>query len=56
VEDSNNDDEDIFDSKEIVDRLPLDGGELLELLATVRGKIKHYKQVFLKEQQELKGT
>lgn len=51
LEDSNNDDSDIFDSQEIVDRLPADGGELMDLLTSVRAKIKHYKQQFLREQQ-----
>jgi hypothetical protein len=34
-----------------VDRLPGDGGELMELLTAVKGKLKHYRQQFLREQQ-----
>lgn len=56
LEESNGEDLDIFDSQEVIDRLPSDPHELANLLNAVKGKLKLYKQQFLREQQELKGT
>lgn len=56
IEDSEGNDSDIFDSQEIVDRLPECQEELTNLLVGVKGKIKTYKQQFIKEQNELKSN
>lgn len=54
VED-NEDDESIFDDNVIVDKLPEDRGKLRDLLGEVDRKIKHYKQLFLKEEEAKKS-
>lgn len=46
---------DIFDENDVRDRLPGDQRVLQSLYGTVLEKIKVYKQLYLKEQEELKG-
>jgi hypothetical protein len=53
---SESEDSQIFNSQEVVDRLPEAEAELNSLLGQVKGKLKQYKQQFLKEQQELKRS
>jgi hypothetical protein len=47
---------DIFDSKEVLDKLPQSEIELSAMLNIVKSKFKAYKQQFLKEQQEIKSS
>ena len=46
----------VFDDNFILDRLPDDQRELTDMFGVVNEKIKYYKQIYLKEQEELKGT
>lgn len=46
--------EDIFDNSEVLDKLPENREQLKELLAEVKDKLRNHKMQFLKEQQEFK--
>lgn len=45
----------MFDDNVVFDRLPESPAHLKELLGDVKHKIKLYKQMFTKEQEELKS-
>lgn len=51
INESDPEDSDIFDSQEIVDRLPEGHAELTALLTSVKSKLRTYKQQFVREQQ-----
>lgn len=48
--------EDIYDNNYIIDRLTTDRNKLGSLLAEVKQKIKEYKQIYLKEQEQTMST